>query len=312
MTTDGGNGGAGEGGGAAGEINPLTGEAVGGAAGGGGAGGAGGEGGSGGTGGGAGGGDPPGWWNDLSADAPDDKTLSDRAWAENKKFGAPADIIKSYRQLESQLGGEKLIVPKSAEDKDAWEKVYKVLGRPDAPDGYKFDAVPNADPKLTGAFAPLAHQLGMSQAMVEGVVKFNEQMLADQAKQTAQTHAAEVATMRKDMGDEFNNALERSLRAAERFGLDKAHVDAMRGAIGPKALITMLDTIGKALGEDGMVGGGKRDLGMTAEKAAVRKTEIKNDPALIKKLQSGDPTLKAEWDAIIAVEAAAEERQRAA
>jgi hypothetical protein len=309
MTTDGGDGGAG---GAGVEINPLTGEALGGAGGGAGGEGSGAGGGDGGSGGQGGGSEPPAWWNDLSADAPDDKTLSDRAWAENKKFSAPADIIKSYRQLESQLGSEKLIVPKSAEDKDAWDKFYKVLGRPDAPDGYKFDAVPNADPKLTGAFAPLAHQLGMSQAMVEGVVAFNEQMLAQQQQETATAHAAERAALRKELGSEYDAALERGLRASEMLGLDKPKLDALRTAIGPKALVTMLDTIGKKIGEDTMVGGGKRDLGMTAEKAAARKAEILADREFQQKLRAGSPSHKAEWDAINAAMATEEERQRAA
>jgi hypothetical protein len=306
MTTDN-SGAGGNGGGAGGEVNPLTGEAIGGGAPAGAAGG--------GEGGGApanGGGEPPAWWNDLNADAPDDKTLSDRAWAENKKFASPADAIKAYRQLESQLGSEKLIVPKSADDKDGWEKIYKVLGRPDAPDGYKFDAFETVDPKLTGAFAPIAHQLGMSQAMVEGVVKFNETMLAEQQQAVQQAHKAEVAEVRKALGSEFDAALERGVRAAERFGLDKPMLDALRGSIGPKALITMLDNIGKAMGEDKMDGGGKRDMAMTPDKAATRKNEILADRELAKKLRNGDPTLKAEWDTINAVMAAAEEQRRAA
>jgi hypothetical protein len=304
MTTDNdAQGGAGAG--AAADVNPLTGEPVAGAA-------AGGEGGAAGAAAGAAAGEAPAWWNDLSGDAPDDKTLSDRAWAENKKFASPADAIKAYRHLESQLGGEKLIVPKSADDKDGWEKIYKVLGRPEAPDGYKFDAFEKVDPKLTGAFAPIAHQLGMSQAMVEGVVKFNETMLAEQEAAKATAHKAEVAEVRKALGGEFDAALERGVRAAERFGLDTPMLAALRGAIGPKALITVLDNIGKAMGEDKMDGGGKTDLGMTAEKAATRKEEIRRSPELTDKLRKGDPALKAEWNAIIAAEAAAEERQRAA
>ena len=308
MMTDGGEQGGAADAGAAAEINPLTGEAVGGAAAAGGA--AGGQQGDGDKGG--GGSEPPAWWNDLSGDAPDDKTLSDRAWIENKKYADLPTVIKAMRGLESQLGGEKLPVPKSAEDEEGWNRIYKAIGRPDAPEGYKFDAVPNVDPALTGAFAPIAHKLGMSQAMVEGVVQFNEQMLAQQQQQTEQAHAEERAALRKELGGEYDAALERGVRAAGMLGLDKPKLDALRGAIGPKALVTMLDTIGKKIGEDTMDGGGKRDLAMTAEKAAARKTEIKNDPVLADKLRKGDPTLKAEWDAIIAVEAAALERQRAA
>lgn len=256
-------------------------------------------------------GDP--WFAALPDDAPDDKTLSDRKWAENKGYADIPTLVKAMRGLESQFGGEKLPLPKGPDDKDGWDRLFKAAGRPDGADGYKFDGIENIDPALTGAFAPVAHQLGLSQAQAEGVAKFNEAMVAEQANAMKTAHAAEVAAMRKEVGgDGFNAMLERGLRAAERFGLEPADVAALRQTVGPKKLVSLLDNIGKAMGEDTMVGGGKTAFDMTPDKAGARKAEIMRDPEFQNKLRGKDPAAMAEWAAINAAEAAANERARAA
>ncbi|MFZ4687855.1 MAG: hypothetical protein ACOYLS_01325 [Polymorphobacter sp.] len=306
---DAGAGGGGGGGGGGFDAGLLTGEAAGGAATGGDDAGKAGDGDAAKDGDGAAG-DP--WFAGLSDEAADDKTLSDRKWAENKKYPDMPALVKAMRGLESQLGGEKLPLPKGPEDKDGWDRLFKAAGRPDAPEGYKFDAIATADPALVGAFAPVAHQLGLSQAQAEGVAKFNEAMVAEQAKAMATAHAGEVAAMKAEAGTEFPAMLERSLRAAERFGLDGGDVAKLRETIGPQKLIGMLNKIGQAMGEDGIVGGGRQALGMTAEKAATRKAEILNDPAFQQRLQKNEATALAEWKAINAAMAAAAERQQAA
>jgi hypothetical protein len=248
------------------------------------------------------------WFAGLSDAAPDYKTLSDRAWAENKKYQDVSAVVKAMRGLESQVGSEKLPLPKGPDDADGWNRFYKAAGRPDAADGYKFDAFQNLDPALTGAFAPAAHGMGLSQAQAEGVVKFNEAMVAAQVKDTATRHAGEVRDLRSELGTGFDATLEMSMRAAERFGLDPAMLEQVRGSIGPKALIGMLGKIGKAMGEDTMAGGGRRDMQMTAEKAGARKAEIMNDKEFQGRLNKKEPTAVAEWAAINAAEAAAAEK----
>lgn len=297
--------GAGEGGGGDGApaINPLIGEAGAPAI-------AAGDEGAAGAGEG-GGGDP--WFASLPDDAADDKTLSDRKWAENKKYPDVPSLVKAMRGLEATLGGEKVPVPKSADDSEGWDRLYKAIGRPDAPEGYKFDAIPNADPALTGAFAPVAHKLGLTQAQAEGIASFNEAMVAEQAKATTLAHRAEVAELKRSYGgdDQLGQAMERSMRAAERFGLNGDQLAAMRGAIGPKALVTMLDTIGKAMGEDSLEGGGRKDMELTADKAEKRKAEIMLDKTFQKRLQDRDKAALAEWAGINAALAAREEAKAA-
>lgn len=299
----GGDGAGGEGGagGAAAAINPLLGDTGAGDAGAG----------AGDNGAGDAGGKP--WFAELPDDAPDDKTLSDRKWAENKKYADVPSLVKAMRGLEVTLGSEKVPVPKSADDTEGWDRLYKAIGRPDAPDGYKFDAVPNADPALTGAFAPVAHKLGLSQAQAEGIAAFNEAMVAEQAKATQIAHRAEVAELKRSYGgdDQMNQAMERSMRAAERFGLNGEQLAAMRTAIGPKALVTMLDNIGKAMGEDGLHGQAGRELGLTAEKAEVRKAEIMQDKQFQQRLKNRDKAALAEWNNINAALAAREEAKAA-
>ena len=240
--------------------------------------------------------DGPKWFDDVSADAPDDKTLSDKAWLENKKFATPADLVKAARSLESKLGIDK--VPADAK-------------------GYEIPVPEGQDPAFAGQFAETALKLGIPAPMAKGLAEWwNEQQAgAVEAAEAAQTarDIAERGELKKAWGADFAKNSEIIGRAAERFGFTAEHVAGLKATLGVKATAEKLFAIGKAMGEDTLDGGGKRDLGgMTLEQASERKATILADKDAMKKIQNKDPGALREWQQIAEVEAAARDRAAAA
>jgi hypothetical protein len=278
----------------------------------------GGGGGAGGAGGGAGGsgdgqkGEAPDWWGTLADTAPDKKTPSDRKWIENKGFKSPAEAIAAYRQLENQFGsGEKLVLPKDANDADGWNRVFTALGRPEAPEGY--DAKPlgdQVDPAFFGEFAKAAHAAGLTQRQVEAVAEFNNQQLAAAATAQAQREKAEGAELRKTHGAALETMMAHTDRALAAYGFTEQEAIAMRQALGVKRSLEFFAKLGSGMAEDGLPGNGNKGGGGDLATMLQRKQQIIKDPELAGKLRNGDPALKAEWDAINAAEAAQLEAQR--
>jgi hypothetical protein len=104
----------------------------------------------------------------------------------------------------------------------------------------------------------------------------------------------------------------RSVRAGERFGLNGDDMATLRGTLGPAKLIGWLDKIGRAMGEDTLAGAGRKDMGLTPATAETRRAEIMRDKEFQARLQSKDKSALAEWNAINATLAAAEEAQQRA
>ena len=87
-----------------------------------------------------------------------------------------SSLVNSYRELEKMIGGEKIPVPKDANDKAAWDVVLKRLGRPDAADGYGISKREGADPEFAKFAESMFHEIGlpvhMAQAIADKFAKF--------------------------------------------------------------------------------------------------------------------------------------------
>ncbi len=99
--------------------------------------------------------------------------------------------------------------------------------------------------------------------------------------------------------------MELAARARDTFGLDAVAVEKIASGYGLTDTIKLLAQLGRAVGEGGGLPGGKgQGFQQSIEQMRARKTEIVKSTELSRKLMDGDPTLKAEWDAINAAEAA--------
>lgn len=210
---------------------------------------------------------------------------ANKAIAQKKGWASPADALKSYTELEGLLGGEKLPLPKTPDDKAGWDRVYTALGRPDSPEGYNLPVPEGVDPAMSKEYAGKAHELGLTTKQANELLKWHEEKGGSVAKAQETEIAAridqEIAAVKDNWGNNFNTNAEMARRGSEALGLDGAALDAMEQnpAIGHKKLMDMLLKVGQATGEGKFhnPGGGSFNP-VTKEAAQARLEEIKNNP----------------------------------
>ena len=125
-------------------------------------------------------------------------------------------LAKSYIHAQKLVGADKIPVPNKHATEDDWNAVYSKLGRPETPDGYKFNLPEDQKVDEDGlkVFADHAHKLGLLPNQAEGMVKFYNELRANElssADSTA-TAARQKATdeLQAEWGQAYNQKLERA------------------------------------------------------------------------------------------------------
>ncbi len=269
------------------------------------AGGDGGTGGTGGTGTGATGATEKPWTEGFDAD-----TLG---YVTNKQWSGPADVLKSYRNLEKLHGvpAEKLVKVPDPEDVEGWKQAYQRLGAPDTADKYDIPL-----PKEGGdeAYAKWAretfHGAGLNvrqaKAVVEAHNKYMAEHAAAQATKYQESVAADEAALKGEWKADYEANMAAAKRAAAAFGWTGETIDKLEKALGYPALMKMAHEMGKRLGtDDGFVeGDGGNGGGGTPSSSAgaiARIAELRKDKAFCARFAAGDAEAKAEMKRLHAV-----------
>lgn len=238
---------------------------------------------------------PSSWVEGLGVNSPD---LVE--WAGKKGWKTPADALASHRELEKMLGGEKIPVPKSADDKAAWDLVHKALGRPESAEGYGLDKVEGLDPEFGGAASKAFHEAGLSAAQAGKLATWwsEQQNAAAEAAEVARVQQAEVdlGDLRKEWGPAFDARVEAGRRAALTFGLDGDTLAKIEGALGSKGLLQLMSNVGMKLSEAPARGmnGETRPEFMTPELASQRIAQLKADSEWREGFMRGDSSKREE------------------
>jgi len=122
-------------------------------------------------------------------------------------------FVKSYLHSQKLVGSDKIPVPnKFATDED-WNEVYKRLGKPESPDGYKYNLPKESklDDDSLKAFSATAHQLGLLPKQAEGIINYyNELANASEVDTNAKAETARTEsekTLRKEYGSAYKHRL---------------------------------------------------------------------------------------------------------
>jgi hypothetical protein len=217
-----------------------------------------------------------------------------------KGWKAPDDALKSYRNLEGLLGGERLHLPKSPDDKAGWEHVWNRLGRPESPDKYEFEpAVAGAlDPDALSGFAKLAHEHGLNTAQAQAAVAFAAEFgggkAAEMEQRFEQDSIKEMDALRAEQGAAWDQYTATAKRAAREFGLAEQDLSGMERALGTRRMMDLLARAGAPLMEDTSEGGAPvTGVAMTPAQARGEIDQRKSDPEFVKKyLDSRHPEHK--------------------
>lgn len=148
------------------------------------------------------------WKASLSDDLKADKSLENIKDIES--------LAKSYVHAQKMVGGDKIPVPNKFATEDDWKAVYEKLGRPETPDGYKYELGEDAkiNEEALKVFSDQAHKLGLLPTQAEGVVKFYNDMVAQDENSAETTAVAAREQAQTDLKKEWGPAYDHNLTRA--------------------------------------------------------------------------------------------------
>jgi hypothetical protein len=150
------------------------------------------------------------------------KDLIPESFREEKSlnnFNNMEDFVKSYLHAQKLVGADKIPVPnKHATDED-WNEVFKRLGAPDTPDGYKYNFKDQeVDENSVKAFNETAHRLGLLPKQAEGLIKFYNELNQNQSQsleeQAATAQMNTEAELKKEFGPQYAKRLDQAKKLA--------------------------------------------------------------------------------------------------
>lgn len=246
--------------------------------------------------------DPPsgGNWYDSIEDA------DLKGYLQNKGWKDPTELANGYRNLEKLVGSEKVPLPKDANDKEGWNRVYDALGRPKTADEYKIQVPEGGSPEFAKAAAGKFHELGISAQQAQQLTEwYNAQAQAQMGQMqqgSAQKTEADLAAIKTEWGAAYNENLELGRRAAREFGLDQSKLAAIENGLGTGEMLKFMAKLGRGLTEHNFEGGkSTSSFGMTPEAAASRIQALRQDQGWSTKYISGDADAQAEMKRLMAI-----------
>jgi len=163
----------------------------------------------------------------------DFKTLIPEEYKEEKSlhnFSNMNDFVKSYLHSQKLVGADKIPVPnKMATDED-WNAVYEKLGRPENPDGYKYELPKETklDEATLKAFSDEAHKLGLLPKQAQGIINYYNNL----AEQSEQSDNARVETAKNEaeieLRKEFGPAYDLKIAQARNLATNTLGADFLR------------------------------------------------------------------------------------
>jgi len=134
-------------------------------------------------------------------------------------FNNMEDFVKSYLHAQKLVGADKIPVPNKHATEEDWNEVFKRLGAPDTPDGYKYNIKDQElDQTQVKEFNKAAHQLGLLPKQAEGLIKFYNEMngnnAASEEEAAAQAQLQTETELKKEYGPQFAKRLDQAKKLA--------------------------------------------------------------------------------------------------
>ena len=144
-----------------------------------------------------------------------------------QNFSNMDDFVKSYLHSQKLVGADKIPVPNKMATDDDWKAVYDRLGRPETPEGYKYNLPKETklEESTLKAFSEEAHKLGLLPKQAEGIINYYNS-IAEQTEQAATVNeeaarAEAEVELRKEYGPAYDLKIAQARNlATNTFGQD--------------------------------------------------------------------------------------------
>jgi len=224
------------------------------------------------------------WKSQLSADFANSPTM--KKFPDNKEGFNEA--IKSHLSLEKMLGHEKVPVPKSKDDQEAWSIFNKAMGIPDKPDGYALEdaKIPEDMKGMTfdkAKFAEIVHKNRLTPDAAKSLwneyTEMTKQIYSQAVKDHQTKMTAVINQMRGEWGDAYQAKIELGQMVVNKFSDNPEMNDYITATLAqdPRG-IKFLAKIGDQFAEN-KVGEFKHARhALTPEEAEKEISQIRQDP----------------------------------
>ena len=183
-------------------------------------------------------------------------TVSDEdfSYISNKGFKTPADLLKSYRELEKAYSS-KVSIPKDG-DKKGFDKLYMKLGMPQDVDGFDIDFL-EKDKELGNQFKQVCLENNIlpqsAKALYDWYVKSRDEAENKIAQNWENDSIAEMKEMEQQWGNNAKRNMELMKRGIRMVSNDDDVIENMERALGTKKMMETFCRLGEAVSEDNPV-----------------------------------------------------------
>jgi hypothetical protein len=167
-------------------------------------------------------------------------------------------MAKSYLELQTLLGHNKVPIPKDENDKAAIAVLNRALGVPDAPDGYQLES-----PKIEGIegvafgadqFKQIMHKRNVPQSMAKGLMEDYVGLLQGIRENNIKNFNAAVEKAKAELVKEWGAAYEQKVKLAQavmnKFSRNKEEFDHINALIGEDSIaLRWLASVGENFSE---------------------------------------------------------------
>lgn len=236
-------------------------------------------------------------------------------------------IVENHRNAEKMMGApaaELVRIPKPDAPAADWDAYHLKLGRPETVDKYELP-VTDANKERAAAFAQAAFKNGTpkdkAQALWKEITDYDAKLGTDADSRAKADLTNEVEGIRKSWGKDFDAKYIVAERAVEAYAKAngqnpdeaRANFKASMDKPGFSAAWNMFLFFGQRMGEDKFIPGGIPPNSLyTKESALSRITDLKNDPAWVKKFTANDANILAEFRALVKIAYPDEQQRRSA
>lgn len=130
------------------------------------------------------------------------------------------EVLKSYANAQEYMGSS-VRLPKSGDDAEGWQKLYKAIGRPETHDKYTWDP-----PEITGVdwknqnldgYKKKFWELGLNESQVKGILDFNASQLMDETRSDNEQFTQDSAKAEAELKEEYKTNYNFTVALVERY-----------------------------------------------------------------------------------------------
>jgi hypothetical protein len=160
----------------------------------------------------------------------------------------PEQMAEFYRKIQTKVPG--LMRTPDPDDDDQVRDALAKIGAPEKMEDYVTDA--QLDPEMLGFHKSVAHEAGLTKKQFNALTKKMAERTQAQTEAQVAAKSADVALLRGEWGQAFEQRVDMCARIAEKTGAPPALVDAIKKGEADSTTMRWLHSLGNQFGKEGL------------------------------------------------------------